>query len=187
MPVEEKTCELVGVRPTATGLCTREQLSSLQVAAALAEPGPHFADPPDDAVLGPRARQLSCNQTLYWNDARDAALPLGKVGALALVHHGDAACFAPEFVDDALGGRVDSARLVALGYVLRDGLWWQADATHHFAPAAQFSQLSELVRSDGAVTRSTYVAMGSWSARCPTRSAAPPRASLTITGSSRGA
>src|SRR5262249_16743954 len=48
------------------------------------------------------------------------------------------------------------ARLIALGYIQRDGLWWQVDEMHHFTPAAEFSQRSALERGDGAITRFTY-------------------------------
>src|SRR5262249_47623657 len=48
------------------------------------------------------------------------------------------------------------ARLVGLGYVQREGLWWQIDETHSVTSPAQFSQPASLVRSDGATTQFGY-------------------------------
>jgi RHS repeat-associated protein len=156
IPSEGKSCELVGIRPGATGLFTREQLDGAPVAAVLAAPGPHDVDLPDDPSAGPAARLFSWDQSFYWNDARASALPLGQVGSLTMVHHEEAACFAPTFVADALGGRVQDAQLTALGYVQRSGLWWQVDPTHQYTPAAQFSAPASMVRGDGATTALTY-------------------------------
>lgn len=155
IPVEDKSYELVGIRPESIGWYTREQLRSAPVAGALATPGPHHVDLPGDPALGPRARRLSWTQSFYWNDTRSAPLPLGRVGPLTLVHHEEAACFAPEFVAAALDRRVDDARLVALGYALRDDVWWQAGATQIFTLATRFSQLTALERLDGAATAVT--------------------------------
>ena len=154
--IDGRSCELVGIRPGTTGLFTRADLRAPQVVAALAAPGPNQVDPPDDPAVGPAARLLSWDRSYFWDDARAAALPLGQLGALTLVHHEEAACFAPAFVADALGGRVDDARLTALGYALREGLWWQVDATHRFGPAAAFSRPVATARSDGAVTQLAY-------------------------------
>jgi RHS repeat-associated protein len=156
IPVEGKRFQLVGVRPGACGLFSGNQLRGPPVAQALAAPAPHHVDPPDDPALGPRARLLSWEQSFYWNDARDAPLPLGQVGELTLAHHEEAACFTPAFILDALTGRVDDQRLIVLGYLQRDGLWWQVDETHRFAPPEQFSQRVSLQRGDGAVTRFSY-------------------------------
>jgi RHS repeat-associated protein len=156
IPVEGKSYELVGLRPELSGLYTREQLREPTVVGALAAPDPHHVDPPDDPTQGPRARLLSWDQSFYWNDARDAPLSLRQIGASTMVHHEEAACFAPAFVADALGGRADDARISALGYFQREGLWWQADEIHHFTPAAQFSQRGAIERADSAVTRFAY-------------------------------
>ena len=156
IPIEGKSYELVGIRPGKTGLFTREQLRAQPVAAALAMPGPHDVDPPDDPGQGLRARLLSWDQSFYWDDARAAALPLRQVGLSTMVHHEEAACFSSTFIADALAGRVDDGRLSALGYLQRDGLWWQIDEIHHFTPAAEFSQRAAIERADGAITRFTY-------------------------------
>jgi RHS repeat-associated protein len=150
IPISSRRCELVGLRPGPEGRLTREQLRSAAVAAALTSPGPHHLDLLDDPSQGPRARLLSCDQSLYWNDARAAALPLGQVGALTMVHHEEAACFAPAFVAEVLGDRVEEARLSALGYVQRDRLWWQVDPTHLYTEPDRFSLRSGLERADGA-------------------------------------
>jgi RHS repeat-associated protein len=156
IPIEGKSYELVGIRPGKTALFMREQLRGQPVAAALAMPGPHDVDPPDDPGQGPRARLLSWDQSFYWNDARAAALPLRQVGLSTMVHHEEAACFSSTFVADALAGRVDDGRLSALGYLQRGDLWWQIDEIHHFTPAAEFSQRAAIERADGAITRFTY-------------------------------
>jgi hypothetical protein len=75
---------------------------------------------------------------LYWNAARDAALSLGQVGPLALVHHDEDACFSPAFIGATLATRVDEATIAALGYIQQDRLWWRVNETHTFAPPAQF-------------------------------------------------
>ena len=156
IPIEGKHYELVGVRPTVSGMFTREQLTAPAVTNAFLTAGPSHVDLSDDAALGPKARLLSWERSYYWNDARDAALALGTVGTLILVHHEEAACFAPSYLADVLGGRIDATRLTAMGYRLSDGIWWQVEETHGFAPPGQFSQRVTLARADGALTKFSY-------------------------------
>jgi RHS repeat-associated protein len=156
VPFEGKSCELAGIRPGATGLFTRADFQSAPVTAALMAPGPHEVDLSDDPTFGPAARLLSWDQSFYWDDARAGALPLGQVGALTMVHHEESACFTEAFLADALGGRAVDSDLAPLGYVQRDGLFWQVDATHEYTSAAKFSVRSAVVRGDGATTTFTY-------------------------------
>jgi RHS repeat-associated protein len=156
LPAEDRRLELVGLRPGGGGLFTPAQLSAAPVAAAIAAPLPHEADPPDDPAQGPRARLLGWERKLYWNTARDAALPLGQVGPTTLVHHDEEACFSPAFIAATVGGRIDDAGIAALGYTSQDGLWWRVNEVHSFTPPAQFSQRIAMRRGDGAESRFTY-------------------------------
>lgn len=154
--VENRTLELVGIRPGQGGLFTPMQLNSSDVTTAIAGPLSHDAEPADDPAFGPQARMLSWQRKIYWNAARDAALPLGQVGPVALVHHDEAACFSSAFISATLGARVDDASLAALGYTKQNGLWWRINETHIFAPPLQFSQRIAMRRHDGAETRFDY-------------------------------
>lgn len=155
IPIESKTYELVGVRP-GSDLFTRAELTSAAVVAALASLAPHHVELVDDPTQPPRARRLSWDQSFYWNDARTTALPLGELGSRTMVHHEETASLSPGLVAEVFGPRVDDARLLALGYRLRDDHWWQADPVHTYAPAAQFSQRLGLEREDGAFMRLEY-------------------------------
>ncbi|MGN6109657.1 MAG: SpvB/TcaC N-terminal domain-containing protein, partial [Kofleriaceae bacterium] len=150
VPLESRDLEL-SLPAADLARVTRERLRAPDVAAALAAPAPHHTAL--GAGLG--ARLLSWDRSYYWNDDATAALAFGEVGALVRVHHEESAVFAPGFVADVYGARVDSTRLTAAGYTLRDGLWWQSDDVHLFGPAARFYQREGMAHRDGTVTRMT--------------------------------
>jgi RHS repeat-associated protein len=154
--VEDRRLELVGMRPAAAGVLTPAQLNMAAVVAAIATPSSHEVELADDPSLGPRARLLEWRRKLYWTAARDAALSLGQVGPVTLVHHDEDACFSPAFIATTLAARVDDSAIAGLGYTQRDGLWWRVNEIHTFASPAQFSQRIAMRRGDGAETRFTY-------------------------------
>lgn len=145
IPTDTREYEILGVAAGADGRITRARLRQTDVATALAAPLHHH----QPAGGGVEARLQSWEQSFYWNDARDAELPHGDVGARTLVHHEEAAVFAPSLVAEVYGARVDDARLTALGYVERDGLWWQRDETHVFGDATLFFQRQAVIATDG--------------------------------------
>jgi RHS repeat-associated protein len=155
IPVESKSYELAGIRPSGQ-LFRPTQFTDAAVVSALASPGRHDVAPQDDPLIGPAARLMTWEQTFYWDDARAAPCNLGSTGSLTLLHHEEAACFETDFIPDVFAARVSDAMLTDLGYVQRSGFWWQADETHVYTPANQFSQLTSLVRGDGAKTQFSY-------------------------------
>ncbi len=156
IPVATRSCELVGLSPGVTGRLLRDDFRRAAVEAALADPGPHHVELTDDPGQAPRARLVTWEQSYYWDVARTAALPLGQVGPFTIVHHEEAACFAPALITEVLATRVDDARLVTLGYVQHDGLWWQADPVHHYEDPPRFSLRTGLARPDGATSTIEY-------------------------------
>ena len=150
---QSRAAELAGLRPGASGLFTVDQLGVAPVQAALAAPLSHEADLPDDPAQGAKARLLTLARKFYWDAAQGGALPAGQVGPVTLPHHDETACFSPGFIAGVLGTRVDDAALTGLGYVQKDGLWWQVEETRLFGPAAQFFQQTGVARSDGAQSR----------------------------------
>jgi RHS repeat-associated protein len=152
---ESKSYEVTGIRPLYS-LFFRDHFLDPNVVSALASPGRHDLDPPDDPQQGPRARILSWEQTFYWDDVRLNPLPVGHVGSTTLLHHEEAACFETTFVTNVFGSRVNDPKLTTLGYSRRDGFWWQSDETHTYAPRAAFSQQISLTRGDGATTQFVY-------------------------------
>ncbi len=156
LPATDQNLELAGIRPGPSGLFRASDLGSAPVAAALTSPQAHHAPLADDPASGPRARLLSRSEAFYWNDESNAPLPLGEVGALLLPHHSEQACFDPTFVTAAYDGLVDQARLLELGYLLRDGLFWRANPVQRFGPASWFFKLEAMERADGATARFTY-------------------------------
>ncbi|HEX6099236.1 MAG TPA: SpvB/TcaC N-terminal domain-containing protein [Thermoanaerobaculia bacterium] len=150
VPVEGRTYELTGV--AYTGRITRAALRDTAVTNALAAPKKHHETPGP----GVTAMLLSWDRSLFWNDTQTAPLPFGQVGAIALVHHEESACFTPEFVTAAYGGRVGGPMLTAAGYFTRDGFLWQTDDTHVFGGASRFYQREALVTPGGARTSFEY-------------------------------
>lgn len=100
-------------------------------------------------------RLLERSQTLYWNDALDAPLALGAIGARALPFETRVAAFSDVHLDLVYGARIPSAEAEspaetraslladAGGYVFDDGLWWARGgcarpSTAHFYQATEF-------------------------------------------------
>ena len=152
LDIDDRDFELLGVVPGQGQLLTHERLSAADVASALAHPYHHHEDPPP----GVTARLLAWHQSIYWNETRDAALPLGQVGGLSLLHHEEDGCFAPELIADTFGTRVDDARLAAVGYQLRDGLWWRPDGVQRYGPPLRFSLLAAKESAGGGQTTFEY-------------------------------
>src|SRR5262249_1082866 len=139
--------------PGANGLVGREQLRAPDIVGALAAPLPHHAALPASGVA---ARRQTWERSFYWDDARVAALAFGEVGTIALHHHDEAACFAQALTAAVFAARVDAARIAALGYVLRDDLWWTRDDIAELGPPSLFMQPKAIVASDGGRAVITY-------------------------------
>ncbi|MGN9807395.1 SpvB/TcaC N-terminal domain-containing protein [Micromonospora sp. L32] len=132
------------------------------VTAAVASPLlPHQPLPPPATAPAPRgsgpvvtARVAGRTRHSYWSTDRASALPSGQVGAPALPHHVEIACFTPAQVTGALNTpdrtRVDDSLLNGLGYRLREGFWWRSEPVRTHTPAAEFAQPAGTIRWDGA-------------------------------------
>jgi len=155
IPCESKSYELAGLRPQLP-IFAQADFRATAVIASLATPGRHDVELADDPMLGPTARILSWERTLYWDEDLGNAAVLGSTGSLTLLHHEEAACFEPAFITGVFAARVDNALLSTLGYQLHDGLWWQLDETHSYFPAGQFYEKKTLLRADGAATSFAY-------------------------------
>jgi len=100
-------------------------------------------------------RLLERSQTLYWNDALDAPLALGTIGARALPFETRVAAFSDDHLDLVYGARIPTAEAEspaetrasllaeAGGYVFDDGLWWARGgcarpSAAHFYQATEF-------------------------------------------------
>ena len=151
IPIEGRDLELAGVA-SGTWL-TRTDLERPDVHVALATPLPHHAPWPAGEVA---ARLHTWERSLFWDDERSGALPLGAIGTRVLVHHEEAAVFAPSLVAATYGDRVDDARLVELGYVRDDGYWWRHDDVHRFAASERFDLPVGVNHRDGTSTTITY-------------------------------
>lgn len=127
----------------------------------------HAAVPPllatplrfDETLTGvtPEARLIGWERYLYWNDAQTAPLASATISAVTLLHHSESACFTPELIAGAYGGRVDTSLLSGDGgYHSLGGYWWQTDSTLRYHDADGFFQLASLERADGAMTRLAY-------------------------------
>ena len=146
LPIEDRRCELAGIG--GGELLPRARLLAADVAQALAAPAPHHAALDDTAP--PSARLLARAQSYYWNAMQTGASPLGVVDAPALLHHREEACFARAQISVVFGSRADDARLTALGYFERDGLWWKRGAMQEYTGAARFFQIAASTAFDGA-------------------------------------
>src|SRR5690606_3169251 len=104
----------------------------------------------------PTARLLAHVQSYYWYAAQTSTLALGLVDAPTLLHHEETACFARDHVATLLGGRADDARLAALGYIERDGVWWKRSPTQEYASAPSFYQPVASTSYDGARVEVEY-------------------------------
>ncbi len=151
IPVEGKDYELLGLPMTPGSLLTRDHLRASDIVGVLAAPRPHHEEP-----AGLAARLLSWEKSFYWNDDRAATVPFGSIGAVTLIHHEEAACFAPGFAVEVYGARVGADRLAALGYGLRDSYYWKRDEVHHFASRDLFFQRVAIEARDGGRTTFTY-------------------------------
>lgn len=89
LPCETQTYELAGIALGPTGYFTFTGIEAA-VATALANPLP-YGDPFTPGAA--QARLFGWSRTYYWDDAQDAAMPLGQTGKRALVHHSPVAAF----------------------------------------------------------------------------------------------
>jgi RHS repeat-associated protein len=104
----------------------------------------------------PQARVVGRDRSFYWNDARDAALPLGQLGSRVLPHHDETAVFTTAFVGPLFGARMDSALLSGdCRYVEADGHWWQRHPIRRYAGPDGFFALASEERVDGGTTTYT--------------------------------
>jgi RHS repeat-associated protein len=151
--VEHREYEAAGIPLQPGGIFTWDGLRAA-LAPLVASPKP-FHEPLAGSV--PEARLIGWDRHFYWNDSRTAPLALGGIGMKTLVHHTESACFTPDHVAQAYGGRVDATLLAGEGgYHEADGHWWRAGSTIHYHDADGFFQLAALERQDGAQTRVGY-------------------------------
>ena len=150
---EEKRYSLTGLTAGANGAFTREAVLA-QVATALAD-SLEFHEGAGGAT--PQARLIGWRRNLFWNDARSAALPVGQVGAVTLLHHVERAAFPETAVDAAFGGRVTGALFSGDGhYRQANGYWWADDTTYRYHDAAAFHRLEEETSVGGGRQRYTF-------------------------------
>lgn len=139
---ESRSYELTGAAPAATFFTLDELHAASAGALALGyEQAPH-------AGLVER-RLLGQQRTLFVSDADPhAALPLGQLQALGMVHAGYSLAFTPSLLASLYGARVDAAMLAEGGYhdsaALKgaglfpatdpDQHYWAASGTVEFAP-----------------------------------------------------
>ncbi len=87
--------------------------------------------------LSPQARLLSWQQRYYWNDAQDAALPLGQLTARALMHHQEEAIVPDAWLGQAFNNKVDAQMMGdEANAILRDGYWWASGPVLHYLSGA---------------------------------------------------
>ncbi|MBF9264058.1 SpvB/TcaC N-terminal domain-containing protein [Paracidovorax cattleyae] len=86
-----------------------------------------------------QTRPYSWRRTYYWNDAQDAALPLGEISARALAHHREDAAFSDYWLTEVFGTKVDAPLLRDEGgYVAATtGYWWNPGLVTDYALPAK--------------------------------------------------
>jgi RHS repeat-associated protein len=137
---EERRYCLTGLTPGANNAFSREDLLS-QVAVAFTSPLAFHEVP---GAAAPQARLIGMRRNLFWNDALTAALTLGQVGAVTLLHHVERAALPDAAVYSAFGGHVTGALLSSDGhYRSADGHWWAEDTTYRYHGAAAFYRLAQ--------------------------------------------
>ncbi len=121
-----------------------------QVDAALANPiafGTPFSG------TEPQSRPLSWEQSRFWDEAQDAALPLGQISPRALLHHVATCVFDDTWIAETYGARVDAALLTGQGGYGRtdDGCWWNRGLVQHYATDPAAFYLAVMTRNDFAL------------------------------------
>jgi RHS repeat-associated protein len=84
-----------------------------------------------------QARLFSWQQSYFWNQSQDEALPLGQATAPALLHHQRHAVFSDEWLQAVYGDRLDRTLIGHEGGYFRedDGYWWNKGLVqHYFSP-----------------------------------------------------
>lgn len=137
---EARRYELNGLAPPAGEVFTREE-ALIQLAIAAVD-RLEFHEAPDGALA--QARLIEWQRHRFWNDARDAVLPAGEVGTIALLHHSEAATMPEAMVSQVYGGRVDSASLSGAAHLVSaQNYWWASQASFTYGPASRFCRLVE--------------------------------------------
>jgi RHS repeat-associated protein len=140
--VEARTYQLSDVAP-ADRYFSFDEISE-QCDVALAHQIP-FGQPFDPGVR--TARLFEWTRTYYWNADQAEPLPLGEIAPLGLVHHSESAVMTPALVEQAFSGEIPESTIVAAGYALDQGYWWNRGLIQYYETRdGGFSQPS---RTDG--------------------------------------
>jgi RHS repeat-associated protein len=141
-PVQARTYEVTGLVDPLGERYTRDEvvLHLTQIASAVGGGQPDweisYEEQPSN-VGHPQRRLVEHVRVRYWNDALDAALPLGAPGGRALVRETHKIAFTPGLLSQAFGDLVDTAMLIdEAGYVLEDGAWWIPSGVQYYDPSA---------------------------------------------------
>lgn len=121
-----------------------------RVASALTAPLRHD-QPPSPGM----AQRTNWGRSLYWNQTGDGPDPLGAAARPARLHHTEAAVFSETFASATYGPEI-GARLVAMGFVAREGHWWRATETLTYHGADQFFRARGQEHPDAREVRIEY-------------------------------
>ena len=142
----ERRYALFGISSDAAAVLTRERLLSA-ISTALSNPLALHEAP---TGLTPQAKLMARRRNLFWNDARNAALPTGEVGAVTLLHHVERAVLPVAAVGPRFGGRVTDQMMSADGlYRQAEGYWWAEDTTYRYRASAGFFRIQQETNPDG--------------------------------------
>jgi len=133
VPVEVREDELSGLAVPAGGRFTPDGLVA-QLAAV-----PEI-DPAEAPTSGLAQRQLRTRTRYeYWDDAHAGPLPVGQVGARALVRRVLRLAMTDQVVSDVLGTIAPAGLLSGEGgYEHAEGAWWSTDGVRRYDPATFF-------------------------------------------------
>ncbi|WP_175012300.1 SpvB/TcaC N-terminal domain-containing protein [Burkholderia lata] len=181
--IQQQSLELGGLAAPASGYYAWDEIHA-QARAAMAAPIP-YGQPFKPGE--PAARLVARNRHWYWNEAQDAALPLGQATGRALTHHEDQASFSDFWLDAVFGARASAEQLRDQAGLASDGAgYWiapgpvQAYATP-MQPALYYQETGTLWSAPGAAPYSqTSIGYDSPYALFPLRTAEYASADVSL-------